>query len=255
MLKLTLDSRWNDINLAPHSRAKSFKLKWSESQGFRLSFPSSLLKRSLNNLFMTPRTIEKELEIFLDSNTNWIETYRQKSLQLSQSPSQLFLPSQHPRFKHFQVIWKVDSDCHKKSFTLSLSKNTLRIYCPRQEEINDRLNQEKLSNAFRKLEKKEALLILEPKIREFANSKNLELNNVVCKQMKTRWGSCSSKKNINLNAQIIRLPEALQDYVLWHELAHLEQANHSSHFWNLLEEWYPGAKELDRQLNHYKIEY
>ena len=51
----------------------------------------------------------------------------------------------------------------------------------------------------------------------------------------TNWGSCSARSNINLNLNIVRLPKALQDYVLLHELCHLRHQDHGHGFHLLLE--------------------
>lgn len=59
------------------------------------------------------------------------------------------------------------------------------------------------------------------------------------KNQKTRWGSCSSKKNINLNWKLIHAPIHVIDYVIIHELCHLEQLNHSKKFWNLVKKYSP----------------
>lgn len=47
----------------------------------------------------------------------------------------------------------------------------------------------------------------------------------------TRWGSCSSNRTISLNIGLMQVPEPLRDYVILHELAHLNHMDHSSEFW------------------------
>ena len=65
---------------------------------------------------------------------------------------------------------------------------------------------------------------------------------------RTRWGSCSPKGTLSLNWRIILLPQELGNYVIFHELAHLAQMNHSPKFWQKLEEFVPNAKAVDRKL-------
>ena len=60
-------------------------------------------------------------------------------------------------------------------------------------------------------------------------------NKVAIKHNATNWGSCSARNNINLNLNIVRLPKALQDYILLHELCHLRHHDHGHGFHLLLE--------------------
>ena len=68
------------------------------------------------------------------------------------------------------------------------------------------------------------------------------------KRLKSRWGSCSSKNNINLNYRMIQLPPAAIDAILVHELAHLSHLNHGPLFWQLVHQYIP-----DYQDHHLEI--
>lgn len=59
---------------------------------------------------------------------------------------------------------------------------------------------------------------------------------VTIKNNRTNWGSCSARKNINLNLHLMRLPEYLRDYVILHELCHLKYQDHGENFHKLLEQ-------------------
>jgi len=91
------------------------------------------------------------------------------------------------------------------------------------------------------------------KLDELAAKYNFKYNRVFIRKQKTRWGSCSQKNNINLNAKLIRLPEELIDYVILHELVHTKIKNHSKQFWAELDKYVGSAKALDKRLKEYGI--
>ena len=76
---------------------------------------------------------------------------------------------------------------------------------------------------------------LPPRLAELADRYGFSYNRVTIKHNATNWGSCSTKSNINLNLNIVRLPAVLQDYVLLHELCHLRHHDHGEAFHLLLE--------------------
>lgn len=76
---------------------------------------------------------------------------------------------------------------------------------------------------------------------------------IAIKNQKTRWGSCSSKKNLNFNYKIVFLPEKLSEYIIAHELCHLREMNHGEKFWKLVEQTIPQYKKIQRELQKFKV--
>lgn len=71
---------------------------------------------------------------------------------------------------------------------------------------------------------------------------NFEYNRVAVRNQKTRWGSCSSRGNLNFNYRLALIDEELVDYVIIHELCHLIELNHGKNFWSLVELGCPDYK-------------
>ena len=89
----------------------------------------------------------------------------------------------------------------------------------------------------------QAKMFIPGRVDELASRLGLTYNRVSIRGQKSRWGSCSSKKNINLNWKLIMTPPHIIDYTIVHELLHLRQMNHSKAFWNLVAEYYPQWRE------------
>lgn len=83
--------------------------------------------------------------------------------------------------------------------------------------------------------REEAKILLPQKLAYFAEQYGFKFGKVTVKHNSSNWGSCSRGGNINLNLNLIRLPEPLCDYVLLHELCHLKEPNHGPRFHALLE--------------------
>ncbi len=71
---------------------------------------------------------------------------------------------------------------------------------------------------------------------------------IAIRDQNSRWGSCSKKGNLNFNYRLIFLPPELRQYVLVHELCHLQEMNHSPRFWQLVSRTVPDYKECRRRL-------
>ena len=99
----------------------------------------------------------------------------------------------------------------------------------------------------------EAKAALPPRLAELAARYGFTYNKVRIKHNSSNWGSCSELGNINLNLNLMRLPEHLRDYVMLHELCHLRYLNHGPEFHALLESVCPGHRALNRELRSYKL--
>lgn len=87
-----------------------------------------------------------------------------------------------------------------------------------------------------------------PWLKQVSDETGLSYSSVSIRQQKTRWGSCSSRRLISLNARLLFLPSDLVTYVLVHELCHTKHLNHSPRFWRLVESYLPFYRQFDRQL-------
>lgn len=101
--------------------------------------------------------------------------------------------------------------------------------------------------------KERARLFLYEKLDRFNSFYNFRYERVSVKDQRSRWGSCSCKKNLNFSYKIIFLPEDLADYIVVHELCHLGELSHSPKFWKLVERTIPDHKERKRKLKRYII--
>ena len=92
---------------------------------------------------------------------------------------------------------------------------------------------------------KQAQEYLEKRLPELAHTMGVVPLKIRLKDQRTRWGSCSSKGNLNFNWRLIMAPPHVFDATIIHELAHLRELNHSPRFWALVRDYcpqYPEAK-------------
>ena len=95
------------------------------------------------------------------------------------------------------------------------------------------------------MEAKEKLPLL---VGRYAKEMDVSYEKVFVKAQKTRWGSCSSKGNINLNCLLMNVPAYVRKYVIVHELAHRKEMNHSERFWKVVADEIPEYQKAVRWL-------
>lgn len=94
----------------------------------------------------------------------------------------------------------------------------------------------------------EALKVIPERVEYFAKVIGVTYGKITVRNQKTRWGSCSSKGNLNFNCLLMLAPPEVLDYVVVHELCHRKQMNHSKAFWLEVEKVIPDYKEARKWL-------
>jgi predicted metal-dependent hydrolase len=98
-------------------------------------------------------------------------------------------------------------------------------------------------SAQREWYRSEAIAFLPARVHAFVSSHGFPCRRIFIRGQKTRWGSCSKLRNISLNWRLMKAPLHVIEYVILHELIHLEHMNHSRRFWSRVEELCPGYRE------------
>jgi predicted metal-dependent hydrolase len=86
---------------------------------------------------------------------------------------------------------------------------------------------------------------------KLAQENGLTYNRIAVRSQRKRWGSCSTRNNINLNIKLVRLPQELMDYVIMHELVHIRIKSHGKVFWDELDKYVGDSKVLRKRLRQY----
>ena len=94
----------------------------------------------------------------------------------------------------------------------------------------------------------EARRMIPPRVAQRAVQIGVRYGRIAIRNQRTRWGSCSSKGNLNFNCMLMLCPDAVLDYVIVHELCHRKEMNHSSRFWAEVSSVLPDYREARKWL-------
>jgi hypothetical protein len=87
--------------------------------------------------------------------------------------------------------------------------------------------------------------------RKYSKKFGVGFNKVFIKNQRTKWASCSSRKNLSFNLKLIHLPKELVRYVVCHEVLHLKEKRHSKTFWSMIEHEFKDYERMERSLFEY----
>ncbi|WP_438480440.1 M48 family metallopeptidase [Oleiharenicola lentus] len=83
---------------------------------------------------------------------------------------------------------------------------------------------------------------------ELSAETGVDVKQVTVRNQRSRWGSCSAGGTISLNWRLVQTPDSVRDYIIFHELMHLKEMNHSERFWTRVEEVCPWWRDAEKWL-------
>lgn len=146
--------------------------------------------------------------------------------------------------EHFKLTL-VERDTQR--FQARSELGAMQILCPRDTDFSNPQLQIWLKKVIGEALRKNAKLVLPLRLYALSKRHGLPFHEVKINSSSGRWGSCSTRKDINLSYYLLLLPQHLIDYVLLHELTHTRVMNHSAEFWEMLDRLTDGRCEVLRR--------
>lgn len=131
-----------------------------------------------------------------------------------------------------------------------VGRNQITISVPPS--TNSREIQQKAKTASERALRAEAEQLLPVRLQQLANKHGYDYKSLQIKKLTSRWGSCSSTRQISLSYFLVQLPWEFIDYVILHELVHTRHLNHGTDFWRDFKSVLPDARQLQKKIRQYK---
>lgn len=231
----------NQYAIRVSNRAKYMRLTVSLDKGIVVVVPRSMSKRQLTQYI--PEFI-KDKQLWISEAIEKLQAKNivKKTIDQCALPEIIALPG-------IGQVFSIDYQSESNSYC---SETTVKLRHKTDFQLEIRGNIKDKIQTFSLLEqffKRYAKYYLKQKLEQLSDELNLPYNRLTIRAQKTRWGSCSAKKNINLNYRLLFIEEELLDYLLLHELVHTVHMNHSKVFWAYLESLMPDARRRDKKIN------
>jgi predicted metal-dependent hydrolase len=232
-----VDFDFGQVSLQRDTRSKYMRLKVHPEKGVIVSIPRGVS--------------ENQAIDFVKRKQDWIKKSLKKTEQVANKFTR-FIPETPFATKYHKLSLQPHA---KKTLKFEVKDSLLIVYYPGDVSVHHEKVQAFIRHAITETMRFEAKKYLPVRTREIASKYKLPVGEVSVRNNKTRWGSCSGKNNISLNIHLMRLPDELIDYVIYHELAHIKVKSHGKPFWQYMELILPGARRIDKKLNKYHLVY
>ena len=191
------------------------------------------------------RTSAKLIEQLIDKQSFWIET------QLNKLKQKQHVIESEATICLFGTIYQKKVICDT-SFPLGILIKDKTIILNFIDQDTRKLKQ-LIKSELDMFVKKTARVYLQKKTKLLATKMSVSYQKLTLRNQKTRWGSCSSQDNLNLNWKLVHYPPEIIDYVIIHELSHLTHHNHSHQFWSCVAHYDPDYKQHRNYLKKYAV--
>lgn len=185
---------------------------------------------------------------FVEQKKDWIRKSIEK-FSISGIQATLFKPGVDFPMRYHYINF---CENNESNLEVKVLKGCIQIIYPDEELLVSEKGQHVIREAIEFALRKEAKQYLPLRVEILARKYGFTFNQVRVKNLKSRWGSCSAQNNINLNIHLMRLPEALSDYVILHELAHTVHKNHGKQFWLMLDNISGNGKKWSKEMRQYQ---
>ena len=201
-----------------------------------------------------------EIQDFLRENEKWLKKALGSFKDLrTRYPQKQFLQGEGFLYlgEYYYLNFSPSSKVKKPSFDVNTSNKELLCMIPRKQWDNSFhvKPQPQVRTQLVKFFERRGREILAERVQYFSEEMGLIPTALSFRSQKTRWGSCSPDGSISLNWRLVSSPPEALDYVVVHELAHLQYMNHSTKFWNLVKEFSPDFKDKRKWLRDHQYEF
>lgn len=210
-----------------YRKRRSFELKWINPHELRVRVPMGTSRKMIDQLIR-----DKE---------GWIQRSRKQMLLRESEQERNYLEVDAILFLGESIPFRWEKMAHP--FRLHMGSDAFVLTGDGSPEEA----QELIKQGYRD----RARRIFEARVSFFANRLGVNVHAIRIKSQKTRWGSCSSKGNLNFNWHAIVAPPEVVDYLVVHECCHLVHMNHSKEFWMLVESICPNYREYRQWLKNH----
>lgn len=214
------------VTFSQNNRSKNIKISVKPDKSVLVSFPFYVSG--------------SEALSFLSKNADWINRQQQKMNEKNNHPKngKIILTKQHTVLFVKAGKSRAEKNGHE-----------IKIFV---DDFHSPHNLQFIEKILIEVYRYEAQILLPGKLNELAQKHGFGYNRLTIRNNKRNWGSCSSKNNISLNLQMMKLPDNLIEYILLHELVHTEIKNHSKQFWDRLNGITNNrSRELAKQVRQY----